>query len=129
MIKNIRSLKLLTPIVIFFLSGCATVDKADATSQNIISSSIDTAPVVTQENIYGAYTNDIQNLLDVTPIGSEIYLKEEGNGEWHLRIEKIFTAEDLSSEASKYFEEAVTEEKNSEVISEGNFYAPEIITI
>jgi len=129
MIKNIRSLKLFTLIVFLFLNGCATVDKTDAKSEEIIGSSIDTAPVVTQENIYGVYTSDIQNLLDATPIGSEIYLEEVENGEWHLRIEKIFTAEDLSLEASKYFEDAVVEEKNSEVITEGNFYSPEIITI
>jgi len=131
MIKNVRSLKLLIPIVIFFFSGCATVDKTDAKSKDVIGSSINTAPVVTQAkgDVYGVYTSDIQNLLDATPIGSEIYLEEVENGEWHLRIEKIFTAEDLSLEASKYFEDAVVEEGNSEVITEGNLYSPEIITI
>jgi uncharacterized protein YceK len=128
MIKNIKSLNLLSLVVILFLSGCATVDKTDIRSNNIVLSSMNTAPVVTQENIYGVYTSDIQSLLDATPIGSEIYLKEEANGEWHLRIEKIFTAEDLILEASKYFEDNASEE-NSEVLSEGNFYDPEIITI
>jgi hypothetical protein len=85
--------------------------------------------MLTEENVYGVYTADIQNLLEASPIGSEIYLKEGDNGEWHLRIEKIFTAESFSRESAKYFEEKVLDEENSEIISGSNYTTPEILTI
>jgi len=127
MIKNINLLSL---SVLFFLSACVPNEKVETKSQEIVEvATIEKAPAITEENIYGIYTSDIQNLLELSPIGSEIYLKEEENGDLYLRIEKIFTAESFSKESAKYFEESVVDEENSEVISGSDTYTPEILTI
>ena len=126
MIKNIKKFELL--IVLFFLSSCSTVEKREVLSQEEVTATFierNPAPIMAQEAIYGLHTEDIQTLLEASPIGSEIYLKEGKNGEWHLRIEKIFTAESLNSETSQYFEDSLTEEDSFQ----GNFFTPEIITI
>jgi len=126
MIKNINVLSL---SVLFFLSACVPSEKVEVNSQKMVESTIENTPVLQGENVYGMYTSDIKNLLEASPIGSEIYLKEGENGEWHLRIEKIFTAESFSRESAKYFEETVIDEENSEIISGSDFYTPEILTI
>jgi len=127
MIKNINLLRL---SVLFFLSACVPNEKVETKSQEIVEvATIEKAPAITEENIYGIYTSDIQNLLELSPIGSEIYLKEEENGDLYLRIEKIFTAESFSKESAKYFEESVVDEENSEVISGSDTSTPEILTI
>ena len=128
MIKNINVLSL---SVLLFLSACVPSEKIETKSQEVVVQSAieEDIPMLTEENVYGVYTADIQNLLEASPIGSEIYLKEGENGEWHLRIEKIFTAENFSKESAKYFEETLIDEENSEVISKSNVYAPEILTI
>ena len=127
MIKNINVLSLL---VLFFLSACVPSEKIERSQEVVVESAIEeNVPMLTEENVYGVYTADIQNLLEASPIGSEIYLKEGDNGEWHLRIEKIFTAESFSCESAKYFEEKVLDEENSEIISGSNYTTPEILTI
>ena len=128
MIKNINVLSL---SVLLFLSACVPSEKIETKSQEVVVKSVieETVPMLTEENVYGVYTADIQNLLEASPIGSEIYLKEGDHGEWHLRIEKIFTAESFSRESAKYFEETVIDEENSEIISGSDFYTPEILTI
>jgi hypothetical protein len=127
MIKNINVLSLL---VLFFLSACVPSEKIERSQEVVVESAIEeNVPMLTEENVYGVYTADIQNLLEASPIGSEIYLKEGDNGEWHLRIEKIFTAESFSRESAKYFEEKVLDEENSEIISGSNYTTPEILTI
>lgn len=42
---------------------------------------------------YGEYTLEIETLLSVTPLGAEIYLEEQEEGEWYLKIEKTFTTQ------------------------------------
>jgi len=127
MIKNINLLSL---SVLFFLSACVPNEKVETKSQEIVEvATIEEAPAITEENIYGIYTSDIQNLLELSPIGSEIYLKEEENGDLYLRIEKIFTAENFRKESAKYFEESVVDEENSEVVSGSDTSTPEILTI
>ena len=127
MIKNINVLSL---SVLFLLSACVPSEKIETKSQEmVVEVAMENTPTLTEENVYGMYTADIKNLLEASPIGSEIYLKEGENGEWHLRIEKIFTAESFSSESAKYFEEKVVDEENSEIISGSNVYTPEILTI
>ena len=41
---------------------------------------------------YGQHTDEIQEFLSTTPLGSEIYLEQKESGEWYLKIEKTFTA-------------------------------------
>ena len=126
MIKNISVLSL---FLLFFLSACVPSEKIESQTQEMVESTVEKIPVLTEENVYGVYTSDIKNLLEASPIGSEIYLKEGKNGEWHLRIEKIFTAESFSSDSAKYFEEKIVDEENAEIISGSNYSSPEILTI
>jgi len=42
---------------------------------------------------YGEYTSEIETLLSITPLGAEIYLEEQEEGEWYLKIEKTFTTQ------------------------------------
>jgi hypothetical protein len=128
MIKNINVLSL---SVLFLLSACVPSEKIETKNQELVVKSAieENVPMLTEENAYGVYTADIQTLLEASPIGSEIYLKEGDHGEWHLRIEKIFTTESFSTESAKYFEEKVIDEENSEIISGSDLYTPEILTI
>jgi hypothetical protein len=41
---------------------------------------------------YGQHTDEIQEFLSTSPMGSEIYLEQKESGEWYLKIEKTFTA-------------------------------------
>jgi hypothetical protein len=129
----IKSISVLSLFVLLFLSACVSNEKIETKSEApkveepVVE--VGTAPILSEENVYGIYTADIKNLLEASPIGSEIYLKEGENGEWHLRIEKIFTAESFSTESAKYFEEKLIDEENAEVISGSSFPTPEILTI
>ena len=127
----IKKISVLSLSLLFFLSACVPSEKVEIekSPEVVKESAIENPPVVQEENIYGIYTSDIKNLLEASPIGSEIYLKEGENGEWHLRIEKIFTAESLTNESAKYFEESAVDENNAEIISGSDVHTPEILTI
>lgn len=43
---------------------------------------------------YGEHTTEIEALLSVTPVGADIYLEEQEDGNWYLKIEKTFTAQE-----------------------------------
>ena len=42
---------------------------------------------------YGEHQEEIEAILSIAPVGSEIYLEEKDDGEWYLKIEKTFTAQ------------------------------------
>ena len=42
---------------------------------------------------YGEHQEEIEAILSVTPVGSEVYLEQKDDGEWYLKIEKTFTAQ------------------------------------
>ena len=42
---------------------------------------------------YGEYKEEIENILSVAPVGSEIFLEQKDDGAWYLKIEKTFTAQ------------------------------------
>jgi len=86
---------LLIAIITYIFTGCAkqetiqsvkNVETPQVKSQNIDSKTNDM-------RTYGSHSDDIQKILDATPIGSEIYLEDKGEGEFYLRIEKTFTAQ------------------------------------
>jgi len=43
---------------------------------------------------YGKFTDQIEQILSVTPDDSEIYIEEREGGKWYLKIEKLFSAEE-----------------------------------
>jgi len=103
MVKSIQRLIFIGLVILGVFNGCATIEKSDVPEQNItVAESI--INYSSPDERYGVYTSDIETLLEATPIGSEIYLKEGDNGEWYLKIEKIFTSENLAQEAAEYFQ-------------------------
>ena len=54
-----------------------------------------TAKVINSSQVanYGEHQEEIEAILSVTPVGSEVYLEEKDDGEWYLKIEKTFTAQ------------------------------------
>ncbi len=42
---------------------------------------------------YGQHQEEIEAILSVAPLGSEVYLEQKDDGAWYLKIEKTFTAE------------------------------------
>jgi len=106
--KNIQNLLLLS-LSISTLLGCVghekitsfnstTVQPEEApvilTNNNIVPNSNNSSQEeATTETDYGAHTNEIQEFLATTPMGSEIYVEEKENGEWYLKVEKTFTVE------------------------------------
>ena len=58
---------------------------------------------------YGYHTEDIEKLLAVTPVGSEVYLEDRGGGEWYLKIEKTFSAKDAPTDDSLEVEQSLGE--------------------
>jgi len=130
MMKKITNITLVNLVLVYLISGCALIEKSETTNKESVSKTATNNNItLSEENIYGVYTSDIKNLLEASPIGSEISLKEGDNGEWHLKIEKIFTAENISVEASEYFEETMVEEDGSEVLIQTDLDVPEILTI
>ena len=79
---------------IFF--GCAkqdtikTVETTNIVTEKNLDNKIVKKPVTSTE--YGQHTDEIQEILSATPLGSEIYLEQKESGEWYLKIEKTFTA-------------------------------------
>jgi len=49
---------------------------------------------------YGIFTQEIEQILSVTPSDSEIYIEEREGGGWYLKIEKLFSTEEQASGAS-----------------------------
>jgi hypothetical protein len=130
MMKKITSITLISLVLVYFIAGCASIEKSEIKNkENVSKLATSNNITLSEENIYGVYTNDIKSLLEASPIGSEISLKEGENGEWHLKIEKIFTAENISIEASEYFEDAVVEEDTFGTPIPSNLDVPEILTI
>ena len=41
---------------------------------------------------YGQHKEEIEAILSVAPLGSEVYLEQKDDGAWYLKIEKTFTA-------------------------------------
>jgi len=112
MVKGIQRLIFIGLVILGLFHGCATIEKSDVPEQNItVAESIINYP--SPDERYGAYTSDIEALLNATPIGSEIYLKEGDNGEWYLKIEKIFTSENIAQEAAEYFQGEETSPRDS----------------
>ena len=114
MTKKIISIVLVSLIGIYCITGCAFIEKRENTPPKETRIEINQAPLV-ENQIYGIHTTDIQVLLDATPIGSEISLQEGENGEWHLKIEKVFTVENRNYEGTEYLEESLEEERPQKV--------------
>jgi len=125
MTKKITSIILLNVMAIYFINGCATIEKTESKPPQQVTLGVSEASLL-ENQIYGIHTNDIQVLLDATPIGSEISLEEGEDGEWHLKIEKIFTVENINRQEVDYIDEPLREEKNNDVVA---LYSSETILI
>ncbi len=105
LIQPKQLLLFILPIYLFL--GCskqesvATVQSVETLEQpvNIVSKDTITlqtvttkAPPSTEAN-YGEYQEEIEAILSVAPVGSEIYLEQKDDGDWYLKIEKTFTAQ------------------------------------
>ena len=77
---------ILLALIAYTFIGCA---KDTINSDKTVEIS-KTVPLI--NNKYGQHTDEIQEFLSATPLGSEIYLEEKENGEWYLKLEKTFTA-------------------------------------
>ena len=42
---------------------------------------------------YGEHQEEIEAILSIAPVGSEVFLEQKDNGAWYLKIEKTFTAQ------------------------------------
>jgi hypothetical protein len=77
----------------YLFLGCVKQDKVS--SINAMETTKLEEPKVVSETIsppeYGQHTDEIEEFLSATPLGSEIYLEEKESGEWYLKIEKTFT--------------------------------------
>jgi len=124
MTKKTASICSLGLIGIYFINGCAMIEKTETTPPKQAIIEVDKAPLM-QKQTYGIHTNDIQVLLDATPIGSEISLEEGENGEWCLKIEKVFTVENRKHQELEFTEEPSNEETSDTV----NIYDSETILI
>jgi len=114
MTKKITGIVLVNLLGIYFTTGCSSVDKTEEVSSK--QATIEVSETASLKNqIYGVHTTDIQVLLDATPIGSEISLQEGESGEWHLKIEKVFTVENSNYERDDYIEESLEEEAPQKV--------------
>jgi len=113
--QNIFMAKVIIISSIFF--GCSTFETVETTNEETVFLNNNLVP----NPSYGMQSEEIRNLLEATPIGSDISLHQGEGGEWHLRIEKIFTADNIQEEASEYFEDTTIEEvvlpKNREEVS------------
>jgi len=110
----------------FILNGCVEIKVVDDNKSN---SKVGTITIDEEQNsvpVYGAYAEDIDELLAVAPIGSEVTLDETENGDIHLRIEKVFTARQNQDNAQT--EEIVLEEEPYQEEIDSSLYG-ETITI
>lgn len=123
MIKKITGAILLNTMLLYLMSGCAMIEKTESKTQENASIEMNQPPL-SERAIYGEHTNDIKMLLDATPIGSEISLQEGVNGEWHLKIEKVFTVGNMNHTEVEYYEVPPVEETANVVV-----YSSETILI
>ncbi len=115
----------------FILNGCVEIKVVD---DNKSDSKVSNITINEKENsvpVYGAYAEDIDQLLAVAPIGSEVTLDEAENGDIYLKIEKVFTArqnQDVAPTKTPTTEEIVLEEEPHPVEIDSSLYG-ETITI
>jgi hypothetical protein len=84
----IMHLMFLTLTTYLFL-GCVKQDKVNSVKAM---KTTKVAPKTITSAEYGQHTDEIQEFLSATPLGSEIYLEQQESGEWYLKVEKTFTA-------------------------------------
>lgn len=91
---------LLTTLSTFLLLGCLNPEKVTSVKSQIENKKVTTSetirniPHVTiNDTSYGQHTDEIQEFLSNTPMGSEIYLEQKESGEWYLKVEKTFTVQ------------------------------------
>jgi len=114
-------------IIAFMLNACVKIEiRDDNKSNEKVTNNIQKDEVHKSVPAYGEHTEDIEKLLAVTPIGSEVSLEETENGELHLKIEKTFTAENIQDEIPK--EEIIVEENSYQGEIDNSLYG-ETITI
>jgi hypothetical protein len=119
-------------IISFMLNACVKIEikddnKSSEKTTNLESNHIKADKLHNNVSTYGEDTaEDIEKLLAVTPIGSEISLEETEDGELRLRIEKIFTAQTTQESISA--EEITLEETPSMEMIDSSLYG-ETITI
>ena len=83
-------------LLTYIFLGCAKQDtiKTVETTNTVTEKNLDNE--IVKESVtsteYGQHTDEIQEILSATPLGSEIYLEQKESGEWYLKIEKTFTA-------------------------------------
>jgi len=112
--------------ITFMLNGCVEIKVID---DNKSDSKVSNVTINEKQNsvpVYGAYAEDIDELLAVVPIGSEVTLDETEDGDIHLKIEKVFTARQSQERVST--EEIVLEEEPHQVEIDSSLYG-ETITI
>ena len=110
----------------FMLNGCVEIKMVDENESDSKIGSITIDEVENSIPKYGAYAEDIDELLAVAPIGSKVTLNETEDGEIYLRIEKIFTAQTIQENTST--EETIFEEDLSRMEIDNSLYS-ETITI
>jgi hypothetical protein len=87
---------LLLAIMALALNACVQIEIRDDNKSTSKVTSVKTNEIQIDETqadstaLYGDKTQDIEQLLAATPVGSEVYLEDRGDGQWYLRIEKIF---------------------------------------
>ena len=119
-------------IISLMFNACVKIEikddnKSSKKVTNLESSIIQTNELHDNVSTYGENTaEDIEKLLAVTPIGSQISLEETEDGELRLRIEKIFTAQTIQDNIST--EEIILEENPSMEMINNSLYG-ETITI
>ncbi|NEW61399.1 hypothetical protein GSY74_08900 [Sulfurovum sp. bin170] len=118
-------------IMALMLNACVKIEIRDDNRSSEKVTSLETSDIQRDEvhntvPTYGEHTADIEKLLAVTPIGSEISLEETEDGELRLRIEKIFTAGNSQDETLT--EEIMLEENPYQGEIDSSLYG-ETITI
>ena len=98
---------LLFTLSAFLFLGCSkhesveTVQSVETLEQStdVISKETNSVQIVTIANSsstsdkYGEYQEEIEAILSIAPVGSEIYLEQRDDGDWYLKIEKTFRAQ------------------------------------
>ena len=109
--KKIVAMIVLSVLGLCFINGCTLLRKKEPVKSTEV-----VEEIFFEQQPYGIHTNDIQVLLDATPIGSEISIEEGKDGSWYLKIEKVFTAENLNTQELDYVEEPLQEKSSSETM-------------
>ncbi|CAA6816576.1 MAG: Unknown protein [uncultured Sulfurovum sp.] len=79
----LKHLIFLTLITYIFFFGCVKQDSTNSIK------TVETTKVM--HSNYGHHTDEIEEFLSASPLGSEIYLEKKETGDWYLKIEKTFT--------------------------------------